>query len=189
MARALSLAALLMVLAGPAVAHPGHTASGFWHPFTGLDHLLAMVGAGMWAAFLAGRRPSAAFYVPAAFLYMMAIGAAAGFAGINLPFSEAGVIASVFMLGGLVVAAVRVPTATAMIIVGWFATLHGYAHAIEAPVGNPGHYMLGFLLATAILHTLGLGLGWVVERLTGSFGLRTLGGLVVAGGALVLAPH
>jgi urease accessory protein len=189
MARPLGLAVALIVLAGPAFAHPGHVESGFWHPFTGIDHLLAMVGAGMWAAFLGARRPSAAFYVPAAFLYMMAIGAAAGFTGINLPFSEAGVIASVFMLGGLVVAAVRVPTATAMIIVGWFATLHGYAHAIEAPPGDPGRYMLGFLLATAVLHTLGLGLGWVVERFTGSLGLRTLGGLVMAGGALVLAPH
>jgi urease accessory protein len=188
MARPLSLAVLLMVLAGSAVAHTGHTGSGFWHPFTGIDHLLAMVGAGMWAAFLAVRRPSAAFYVPAAFLYMMAIGAAAGFAGIKLPFSEAGVIASVFMLGGLVVAAVRVPTATAMLIVGWFATLHGYAHATEAPPGDAGRYMLGFLFATAILHALGLGLGWVVERFTGNWGLRTLGGLVVAGGALVMAP-
>ena len=119
---------------------------------------------------------------------MMAIGAAAGFAGMKLPFSEAGVIAAVFMLGGLVGAAVRVPTATAMVIVGWFAMLHGYAHAVEAPPANPGRSMLGVLLATAALHALGLGLGWVVERFTGNFGLRALGGLVVAGGAFVLVP-
>ena len=43
-------------LAGPALAHPGHEASGFLHPFTGMDHLLAMVGVGMWAAFLAVRQ-------------------------------------------------------------------------------------------------------------------------------------
>ena len=58
-------------------------------------------------------------------MYVMAIGAAAGFAGIELPFSEAGVIAQVFMLGCLVVAAVGGPTATAVLIVGWFGTLHG----------------------------------------------------------------
>jgi urease accessory protein len=189
MARTIGLMALALVIAGPALAHTGHTEAGFWHPFTGFDHLLAMVGAGMWASFLAVRKPSAAFFVPAAFLYMMAIGAAAGFAGIKVPLSEAGVIASVFMLGGLVLAAVQVPTATAMVIVGWFAALHGYAHAVEAPAGDPGRYMLGFLLATAILHTLGLGLGWVVEKFAGNLGLRTLGGLVIAGGALVLAPH
>ena len=36
---------------------------------------------------------------------------------------------------------------------------------------------------------VGLGLGWVVQRLIGNLGLRALGGLVMAGGALVLATH
>jgi urease accessory protein len=189
MARILALSALFLALAGPAVAHPGHLESGFLHPLTGPDHLLAIVGAGMWAAFLAGRKPSAALLVPGAFMLMMAFGAAAGFAGIKLPFSEAGVLASVFMLGGLVVAAVRLPVATAMVLVGWFAALHGYSHAVEAPAGDPGRYMLGFLLATALLHGLGLGLGWVAERVAGNLGMRALGGLVMVGGALVLATH
>lgn len=183
----LALASLL--LANPAFAHPGHGESGFLHPLTGPDHILAMIGAGMWAAFLAARKPAAAVAVPLAFLVMMAFGAAAGFAGIKLPFSEAGIIASIFMLGGLVLAAVRVPTATAMLLVGWFALLHGYSHALEAPTGDPGGYILGFLTATALLHLVGLGLGRVVQRHTGNLGLRTLGALVVAGGALVLASH
>jgi urease accessory protein len=148
-----------------------------------------MIGAGMWAAFLAARKPAAALGVPLAFMVMMAFGAGAGFAGIKLPFSEAGVIASIFMLGGLVLVGVRVPTATAMLIVGWFAMLHGYSHALEAPTGNPGGYMLGFLTATALLQGLGLGLGWVVQKLTGNLGLQALGGLVMAGGALVLISH
>lgn len=189
MTRILALSALFLAFAGPAFAHPGHAESGFLHPLTGADHLLAMVGAGMWAAFLATRKPAAALWVPGAFMLMMAIGAAAGFAGIKLPFSEAGIIASVFMLGGLVVAAVRLPIATAMLLVGWFAGLHGYSHAVEAPAGDPGSYMLGFLAATALLHAVGLGLGWVVERATGNLGMRALGGLVMVGGALVLASH
>jgi urease accessory protein len=189
MVRLLSLSALFLAMAGPAVAHQGHVESGFWHPLSGADHLLAMIGAGMWAAFLATRKPSAAFLVPLAFMTMMAFGAAAGFAGMKLPFSEAGVIASVFMLGGLVLAAVQLPIATAMMLVGWFAALHGYAHAQEAPAGDPGSYILGFLLATALLHAVGLGLGGVVERMTGNLGLRALGGLVVVGGALVLVPY
>src|SRR5438874_2502324 len=113
---------------------------------------------------------------PAAIMAMMAAGAAAGFAGINLPFSEAGVLASVFVLGGLVVAAVRLPLAIAMLVVGWFASLHGYAHAIEAPSGDPGLYIVGFLASTALLHALGLGFGWGAQRLVGDLGLRTLGG-------------
>jgi urease accessory protein len=189
MARILGLSALFLAFAGPAFAHPGHAGSGFLHPLTGADHILAMVAVGMWAAFLATRRPAAAFWVPAAFMLMMAFGAAAGFAGIKLPFSEAGILASVFMIGGLVVAAVRLPIATAMLLVGWFAALHGYSHAAEAPAGDPGSYILGFLAATALLHAVGLGLGWVAQRMAGNLGMRALGGLVMVGGALVLAAH
>ncbi len=189
MVRTLGLSVLYLALAGPAFAHPGHIESGFLHPLTGPDHVLAMIGAGMWAAVLSARKPAAGLFVPLAFLVMMAFGAAAGFAGIKLPFSEAGVIASIFMLGGLVLAAVRVPTATAMLVVGWFAMLHGYSHALEAPAGDPGRYILGFLVATALLQGVGLGLGAVVQRVTGNLGVQALGGLVMAGGALVLGSH
>ena len=190
MARTLCLAALLvMTIAGPAFAHPGHAESGFLHPLTGTDHLLAMVSAGMWAALLSTRRPVAALLVPAAFMAMMAAGAAAGFAGIKLPFSEAGVLASIFILGGLVMAAVRLPLAAAMLVVVSFAVLHGYAHAIEAPAGDPGRYMMGFMVATALLHAVGLGLGKGAQRLVGDLGLRAMGGLVLAGGAWVLVAH
>jgi len=187
MVRTLCLTALLTMIAGPAFAHPGHAASGFLHPLTGTDHLLAMVGAGIWAALLSTRRPSAALLVPAAFMAMMAAGAAAGFAGIKLPFSEAGVLASIFILGALVMAAVRVPLAMAMLVVGGFAMLHGYAHATEAPEGDPGRYIMGFLAATALLHAVGLGLGKGAQRLVGDVGVRAMGGLVLAGGAYVLA--
>jgi urease accessory protein len=189
MRRTISLAALFLGVAGPVLAHSGHVVSGFMHPFTGFDHLLAMIGAGMWAALLAARKPAAAFFVPAAFMTMMAIGAAAGFAGIKVPLAEAGVLASVFMLGGLVMAAVRVPVASAMVVVGMFATLHGYAHAIEAPASDPGRYILGFLVATALLHAAGLAVGWVAQRAVGDLGLRAMGALVLAGGAVVLVGH
>ena len=114
MRRTIWLSALLLGAAGPALAHPGHETSGFLHPFTGLDHVLAMVGVGLWAALLAGRKPVIAVAVPAAFLAMMAIGAAAGFAGIKLPLVEAAILASVFVIGGLIIGAVRLPVAWAM---------------------------------------------------------------------------
>ncbi|UYN93851.1 MAG: HupE/UreJ family protein [Enhydrobacter sp.] len=189
MLRIVGLSVALLFAGSPAMAHSGHAASGFAHPFTGIDHLLAMVGTGMWAAFLATKRPSAAYLVPLAFVTMMALGAAAGFAGTKLPFVEAGIVASVFLVGGLAAAAVRLPVNIAMIVVGLFAILHGYAHALEAPGSDTGRYVLGFLLATAALHAIGLGLGMAAQRLVGDFGMRTLGGLIVAGGAFILAAH
>ena len=137
MRKTIWLSALLLAAAGPALAHPGHETSGFLHPFTGLDHMLAMVGVGLWAALLAGRKPVITVAVPAAFLAMMAIGAAAGFAGIKLPLVEATILASVFVIGGLIIGAVRLPVVWAMAVVGLFAVFHGYAHALEAPRRGP----------------------------------------------------
>ena len=186
MRRTICLTAAALLAAGPALAHPGHEASGFLHPFTGADHLLAMVGVGLWAALLAGRRPAVAVAVPAAFLVMMTIGAAAGFAGMKLPLAEAAILASVFVIGGLVIGAVRLPLAWAAAVAGLFAVFHGYAHALEAPDVGVGRYILGFLAATALLQGVGLGLGWAVRRRVGDLGVRALGGVMLAAGAAVL---
>ena len=49
------LLTILGIVAFPAIAfaHPGHEmanfASGFSHPFTGIDHLLVMLAVGYWA--------------------------------------------------------------------------------------------------------------------------------------------
>ncbi|CAN5915257.1 HupE/UreJ family protein [soil metagenome] len=183
------LVTLLLVVAAPAVAHPGHETSGFVHPFTGIDHMLAMVGVGLWASLLAVRKPSMAWLVPAIFLVMMAIGAAAGFGGIKLPLVEAVILASVFLIGGLIIGAVRVPAVWAIGLAGLFAAFHGYAHALEAPASEAGGYILGFLLATALLQGLGVALGWVVRRLVGDIGVRALGGAIFAAGAVALITH
>lgn len=186
MTRAISLTLVALLAATPALAHPGHATSGFLHPLSGADHLLAMIGVGLWASLLAVRKPKAAVLVPAAFLVMMAAGAAAGFAGIKLPLVEAVILASVLAIGLLIMAAVRLPAAAAMALVGLFALYHGYAHAIEAPGNDTGGYILGFLLATALLQAAGLCVGVLARRLWGDLGLRALGGAVMAGGALVL---
>ena len=190
MRRSIGLSALLVLAAAPAFAHGGHVGghevSGFLHPFTGLDHLVAMVGVGLWAALLGSRRPAAMVAVPAAFLAMMAAGAAAGFAGIKLPLVEAAIAASVLALGVLIIGAVRLPLAWAMAVVGLFAVFHGYAHALEAPANAAGGYILGFLAATTVLQAAGLGLGLAVRRLVGEAGIRALGGAVAAAGAVAL---
>ena len=57
--RASIVLVLLAAMTGPAHAHPGHGTnslfSGLAHPFAGLDHLLAMLAVGLWAAPLGGR--------------------------------------------------------------------------------------------------------------------------------------
>ena len=189
MHRTICLVAVAVLAAGPALAHPGHEVSGFLHPFTGLDHLLVMIGVGLWAGLLAERKPAAAVLVPVSFLAMMATGAAAGFAGIKLPLVEAAILASVFVIGALIIGAVRLPVAWAMAVVGLFAVFHGYAHALEAPSTGAGSYILGFLAATALLQGVGIAIGWVVHRAVGDLGLRALGGVVLAAGAVVLIAH
>ncbi|MFM2043460.1 MAG: hypothetical protein RLY86_2036 [Pseudomonadota bacterium] len=191
---ALLSALALSLAAGPALAHAGadhHHGSGMiaglLHPVTGLDHLLAMVMVGLWAAQLGGR---ALWALPAAFLAVMAAGAGLALAGVAaLPpvLTEGGIAASVLILGLLVAAVGRLPTGAAMGLVGGFALLHGLAHGAEFPAGaGPGAYMAGFLLATGGLHAVGAGIGLAVAR-RWALPVRLAGGGAALAGAALLA--
>ena len=121
--------------ANPALAHTGaeHAfsfASGFKHPFTGLDHMLAMVAVGLWAGLNGGR---ALWAWPVAFVGVMVLGGALGISGFAVPMVEAGILASVVVLGLLVLAAAKLPVAAGAILVAAFALLHGHAHGAELP--------------------------------------------------------
>src|SRR5262249_568198 len=61
---------------------------GFSHPFSGIDHVLAMVAVGMFAAHLGGR---GLWLVPLTFISVMALAGIAGMAGVGLPFVEIGI--------------------------------------------------------------------------------------------------
>ncbi|OXY82323.1 HupE/UreJ family protein [Oceanimonas doudoroffii] len=174
------LAALAPVTA---FAHPGHESSGFaagfFHPWLGWDHLLAMVAVGMLA--MAGKR-ALAWRLPLAFVAAMVAGAGLGVAGIGLPGVEPMILASLVVLGaGL---ALRVPLQSlAPVICALFGLFHGNAHGLEAPVeGAVATFMAGFVLATAMLH----GCGMLVARHQHEAGLRVFG-LVVAGAGLLAA--
>jgi urease accessory protein len=148
-------AAVLILFPALAWAHPGHVA-GFLHPFTGLDHLLAMVSVGLWAAQLGGRWRWA---VPLAFVGSMALGGALGFAGLHLHFVEPMIAASVLVLGLAVSLRVQLRW-PALALVGTFALFHGVAHASEMPAdASTAIYALGFVSATALLHAAGVALG------------------------------
>ena len=70
--------------------------SGFGHPFSGLDHILAMLAVGLWAAQLGGR---SLWIVPLTFVFTMSLGGAGGLLGMPLPYVELGIAGSVFILG------------------------------------------------------------------------------------------
>ena len=157
--------AILLLVPVLAHAHPGHDgheltwdfATGVAHPLSGWDHLLAMVAVGLWAAQLGGR---SRWLVPAAFVSVMVLGAVLGHAGITPPGIEQGIAASIFILGLLIAAAVRLPAPASMAIVGLFALFHGVAHGTEMPATAGGlSYGAGFIAATILLHAIGLGLG------------------------------
>ena len=191
--RALSLAGAMLAMTGLAQAHTGAgEASGFMHgfshPFSGLDHILAMVAVGLYAAQRGGR---ALWLVPLAFVSMMAVGGALGVYGVNLPMVELGIAASVIVLGAAVAMDLRFPTVAALGLVGFFAIFHGHAHGAEMPAAAAGlAYAAGFMIATAVLHGLGVGLGLATGALArGRFdsAVRYAGGAMSLAGVGILA--
>src|SRR5215470_6921814 len=146
-----AVAAALLGTCQPTLAHSGleHTAAfasgsfatGFVHPWTGLDHLLALLTVGLWAGLNGGR---ALWAWPAAFVGAMLAGAALAIAGLAVPLVEPGILASVVVLGLLVLTAARLPVALGVVLVAVFALLHGHAHGAELPGGaSAGAYAAG----------------------------------------------
>ena len=180
-----SLALMVLAFSSMAQAHPGHGGgylAGFTHPFTGLDHLLAMLAVGVWAAQLGGR---AKWLVPASFIACMAVSASVGMSGIALPMVESGIATSVLLLGLLIAFSIKLPTVLGAGIVGLFAVFHGYAHGAEIPqLSTPWIYGIGFVLSTAALHGMGLLLGQGLHKQ--AIGLRALGAIIAASGAWMM---
>lgn len=179
-------------LALPAVAHTGvgvdgHGSflAGFVHPLVGLDHFIAMAGIGIWAAQLGGR---AVWLVPAAFVGVMAGGAALALAGAPLPMVEAGIAGSVLAIGALVAFGTRLPVGAAMAVAAAFALFHGHAHGTELPaVATPAAYGAGFMAATALLHAAGAGIALAARRHATKLPFRLAGAATGAvGGGLLL---
>ncbi len=189
--RTLFLLALCLITPSLAQAHvsTGHTTSvlnGLGHPLLGLDHILAMLAVGLWAAQLGGR---ATWLVPASFVSLMTGGGVLGMTGFTLPFVEQGILISVLMLGVLIAAAVRLPLATSMVVVGLFAIFHGISHGSDVQPGVSGFgYGLGFVLATGALHASGIGLGRQAQCSSKPLVLRVAGvAIALAGLCLCLA--
>lgn len=187
----LSLFALCLVPTA-ALAHTGVGSTsgfmhGFLHPLSGLDHQLAMIMVGIFAYQLGGR---ALWLVPVTFVGVIALGGFLGVMGVPLLFVEIGIAMSVIVLGAIVALGVKAPLAVAMAAVGFFAIFHGHVHGTEMPLAVAGATCgLGFMLATALLHALGIGVGFLIGMTSKAFGntvYRIAGGLATAAGVTLL---
>ena len=187
-----SVALAMAAMPSTAFAHADIGGSGFshgfLHPWSGLDHVLAMVMVGLLAFRLGGR---AVWLVPASFILVMIMGGLLGMGGVSVPFVELGIALSVVVLGVAAALEVKAPVAAAMGLVGLFAIFHGHAHGAEMPVLADGlSYGGGFVLATALLHGAGLGLGYLLGlggRRYGSMMSRAAGGLAAVAGMGILS--
>jgi hydrogenase/urease accessory protein HupE len=158
------LTAAALLLPGLAQAHTGSGAvgglgAGFSHPLLGWDHLVAMLAVGIWAAQQRGR---AVFAIPLAFVAAMSLGGAAGVHALGVPAVEPLIALSVLVFGVLVGVRARLGVLPGMLLAGFFAFFHGFAHGSEVPPGATFvSFALGFVAATLLLH----GLGWLLARL------------------------
>ena len=181
--------ALLVLLPHAAQAHtqtgvPGGLASGFLHPLTGIDHLIAMVAVGIWGAQLGA---PAIWVLPITFPLVMAMGGVLGITGVPLPLPEVAIALSALVLGAAVATRLRVPFAAAAVIVGIFALFHGHAHGAELPnAANPLAYGIGFVTATGLLHLCGITIGLALRWPIGDKMIRGLDAAIAALGCLFL---
>jgi urease accessory protein len=186
---------LLVALALAAMPHPAFAhveqgqAAGFLmglrHPWSGLDHVLAMIAVGLWGAQLGN---PALWLLPVTFPMMMSLGAVMGLLGMGLPGVEVGIALSALLLGGMVMGEVRPKLAVAVLLVGFFAVFHGHAHGTELPPGQSGLlYSMGFVIATGCLHGMGIGIGLVHRWPAGRLALRGAGAFIAGMGLFFLA--
>jgi urease accessory protein len=184
-ARNTALLALMLLWADVAFAHvtkgeAGGFLSGFRHPISGLDHVLAMVAVGLWGAQLGA---PAIWVLPVAFPMVMAFGGMLGLMGMPLPGTEIAIAASAVLLGAAVLFEFRPALPLAALLVGFFAIFHGHAHGTELPPGQSGLlYSMGFVIATGCLHAVGISIGVVHRWLWGKRFLRFAGAGVAMGG-------
>jgi urease accessory protein len=186
------LALIFVLLPATAFAHPSLAAhahglaAGVSHPFTGMDHLLAMLSVGLWASQQGGR----AFWLwPASFVAAMIAGGVLGMMGTALPLIEPAIAASLLVLGLMVAGAVNLSSREASAwgagLIALFGLFHGNAHGLEAG-GDGAAYAIGFTLATVTLHALGVALGRGAWRARARPALRCAAALIAVTGAALL---
>ena len=177
---ALCAAGTAVIWSTAASAHPGlephqGVLDGLAHPFLGIDHLMAMAATGMIAAKYGG---AWSWRLPLSFVLLTAVGSVAGLANPSA-IAEGGIALSLVCLGGWLILGQRVPQSVGVALAGAFGFVHGWAHGAEQPAQPSSLWFIGgLLLATALLHLAGFGIGRSLNTLSHS--ARRLGWLAAA---------
>jgi urease accessory protein len=192
--RFFQLSSALLLLPSAAFAHPGHDgghdlswdfSGGFAHPLFGLDHLIAILAVGLWAAKVGGRTR---WLIPATFVSVMALAAAFGQHGVVPAGMEQMIAASLLVFGLMIAMAKRLPLAAGIGLTALFAAFHGFAHGAEIPDGSNGlSYGLGFIAATVLLLVTGLTLGLLTSRQSSWFTKAAGAGIAAVGAVMLVA--
>ncbi len=128
--------------------------SGFLHLFQGVDHIVAMLAVGFWAAQMRG---VALWFLPLTFVSVMALGGLLGMSGFEFNYAETIILSSGFVLSIFAIKNVQFDLKITALIVGFFALFHGYAHGAEiADSADFLSYSIGFISATSLLHIAGI---------------------------------
>lgn len=167
--------------------------TGFEHPWSGWDHILAMIAVGLWGAQLGN---PAIWLLPVVFPMVMAFGGFLGLIGVSfgsneMPVVEIGIAMSAVLLGALVCGEVRSQKpgfiVFAAVLVGIFGLFHGHAHGTELPEGQSGLlYSMGFVIATGLLHGVGIAIGLIHRWPAGKIVMRGAGALISLAGVMFL---
>lgn len=182
--RATMLSVPALLIAGAADAHiiglhqPMTLAAGLAHPFLGLDHLIAMLSAGVYA----GKRDGGASW-RILLIVLAAVGAGMllGVGGVLHNLLALGAAASGLLVGLALLLELRFGAPWLMLAAVVFGVIHGHMHgAAMTPAEGMGAYAAGFLTSTGILLAVGAVCG-AVSRAYASVGataIRTFGAAV-----------
>lgn len=175
----------LFVLLQPTAEAHGFGGSGFLHPLTGIDHLVAMVAVGVWSAQIGGK---AIWIVPSCFVIMMMIGGLFGLEQILQSPIEWLIACSVLLLGAAIWWNRRLSLWIAGCGVAMFGFSHGYAHGLEIPLLiHPAIYMMGFVTTTIGLHVIGATGGLLIlEEHSGQTILKWFGMIIFGVGMYLI---
>lgn len=192
-ARYISLSIAILLLATAVQAHTGDSPHsgwphGFFHPLSGLDHLLAMITVGIWSMQMSLHRDKRVIWLmPMIFVMVMGLGGLLGMIALPFVFAEHGIALSLLVSGFLIARTVQLPVPASALLIALFAVCHGYAHGSEMPDGIAVlDYAAGFMLATALLHVTGIGLAMAAYAVQRGHWLRYAGIVVALSGGVML---
>lgn len=197
----LTIAGFASLAATPALAHhplgglPMETLahgllSGVGHPILGFDHLFFVALMGVAAVFTGHK-----LLAPAAYIAAMLGGCALIYAGVTLPAVETVIVASLIVLGGIVLSGRALGLTPALVLFAGFGLFHGAAFggSIAGQEGGiGGAVLLGYFAGLGLVqYAIALAAGWTAERLLGitapgAVNAR-LAGAMVAGVGVFLA--